>query len=601
DRIRGQLSMPYSALAKIFGGQLIVDVGLIGTDLYLQDGAAVGVLLQARNSGALRLVLQQQRNATAADQQLGATLETVPIAGREVSFLSTPDNRIRSYYAIDGDFHLVTTSRHVAERFLQAGQGLGRLADSPEFQLARSRYPLTRGDTIFAFLSTAFIRGLMGPRYQLELERRMQAVTDLELVQLARWAARGEGMPSDTIDTLVAGGFLPAGFGRAVDGSGTILTNDEAIDSLRGARGTFLPIPDVPLTHATAPEVATYEERARYFTEQWRQLDPLVVAVQRQSERGNPVETLIVEANIAPIAEEKYGWLLSVLGPPVQQQIAPRTEDVVAVQAYVTGGTASNNIPPHLLFVGIQDIQPVLAGSANGIWQTLWLLRTTPGYLGAWPKPGFIDWLPLRAPPSIDGYSRLPFDLWRWQGGGFSVLSFHRPVLDATVPQLRVEDATAPAQVRAHVGDLGASQLRDWVNSLYYRRAWETSIANARLLHAMEQQLHLPAADALATAENLLDVELICPLGGKYEFVQSPSGWDYWRSTAWEGVATGAVPATPTDYRAPPLHWFRGLDLALTRAEDQVVVHAEARIERPPAPKPAGGGLFNLLPGAKPK
>ncbi|MFO0882961.1 MAG: hypothetical protein U0894_02030 [Pirellulales bacterium] len=72
----------------------------------------------------------------------GATMETVKIKDVDVSFLSTPDNQIRSYLVKDGDFVLVTTSRTMAERFLETGKGERALASSEEFRFARSLMPL---------------------------------------------------------------------------------------------------------------------------------------------------------------------------------------------------------------------------------------------------------------------------------------------------------------------------------------------------------------------------------------------------------------------------------------------------------------------------
>jgi hypothetical protein len=315
--------------------------------------------------------------------------------------------------------------------------------------------PLDRDDTLFAFFSTSFFSALVGPQYQIELPRRVQAVTDLELVQLARLAASGEGANRETMDELVAGGFLPPGFGRGADGSGPILEAKRVIDSLRGARGTFTPVPDIDVSFATAAEVAAYNERARYFAEKWRRFDPLMVAVKRNKLPGESVERLTIDANISPVAEEKYGWILSVLGPPVTQRVAPRAGDVISLQAFVTGGQVSNNVRPHLLFVGVPDVQPTIDWNTNGLWQTLRLLRTTPGYLGAWPQPGFVDWLPLRlSPTSPDGYSRLLFDVWRWQGNGFSVLSFYRDVLDQVVPIFWVFGCVFLLFVFARLGQL---------------------------------------------------------------------------------------------------------------------------------------------------
>ncbi|MCA9206000.1 MAG: hypothetical protein KDA59_23265, partial [Planctomycetales bacterium] len=87
--------------------------------------------------------------------------------------------------------------------------------------------------------------GLVSPQYQIELTRRMKAEADIELLRLARLTARNEGSPAQSIDELVAGGFLPREFGRRPDGSGPIEAGDTILDSRRGARGSFLPIPDV--------------------------------------------------------------------------------------------------------------------------------------------------------------------------------------------------------------------------------------------------------------------------------------------------------------------------------------------------------------------
>jgi hypothetical protein len=86
DRMRRQMCLPDSALARMFGGQLISDVALIGRDMYLQQGAAVGVLFQARSNLGLSTSLRQQRYAAMlAEEKFGATLETVSILGHEVS------------------------------------------------------------------------------------------------------------------------------------------------------------------------------------------------------------------------------------------------------------------------------------------------------------------------------------------------------------------------------------------------------------------------------------------------------------------------------------------------------------------------------------
>ncbi len=138
QRMERQLGLRQSKLAELFGESVIADVAMIGTDTFLREGAAIGVMFQARNSPALMADFTQQR-ATAVKETKGAKLETTTIAGRPVSFISTPDNALRSYFASDGDFHLITTSRTIAEWFLQTGAGQHEsLGASEDFRRAHA-------------------------------------------------------------------------------------------------------------------------------------------------------------------------------------------------------------------------------------------------------------------------------------------------------------------------------------------------------------------------------------------------------------------------------------------------------------------------------
>ena len=599
DRLQYQLALKESMLSQVFGGQVVADVAIIGRDLYLREGAALGVLFQAKNSLGLSTDLQRQRRAAlVAEGEHGATLETIQIGGRDVSFLSTPDNRLRSFYTTDGDFHLVTTSRQIAARFLEAGQGRGALADTREFQHARQAMPLTREDTIFAFFSSTFWAALMSPQYQVELRRRLKAVTDLELIELARLAARAEKQPADTIEDLIQACLLPTGFGRNVDGSGPIMETARVVDSLRGARGTFKPIVDMELGALTQREAALYADQARYFQQNWKQMDPLMVGIKRFGLDREGLERVAIDADISPLAEEKYGWLLSLLGPPSTHQIAPVPGDIISVQAMVKGGFLRPEIPAHHLFLGVQDLEVPPNFRNAGLLQTLLLIRQTPGYLGSWPKLGFLDLLPLELAGrhSLDGFSQLPLGVWRWQGADFSVLSLQRPVLEYAAAHLRPQVADNPAQVRVRVGNLAESRLTGFINALNYRRARQASEGNARLFHCLSQQLRVPPEQSLDVAERLLDTHLVCALGGEYELVHDGEVSN-WRSTRWPATRS----MIPADYQAPLLDWFRGLNADLTKIGPKLSLHLELDMQRKPGAPKIQLPSFKLFGGKKEK
>jgi len=596
QRMQQQLVLEQSPMAEVMGPTVVADMALIGRDLYLGEGAAVGMLFQARNPLLGVDLAGQQTDTFEREKENGATLETLQIAGRDVSFLSTPDNRIRSFYVADGNYHLVTTSRAIVERFLEVGQakGAGSLGAASEFQHARTIMPVDREDTIFLYFSPSFFQGLFSPQYQIELNRRLRAVTEMEMLQLARWAARAEQRPGDTIDDLVQGGLLPAGFGRRPDGSTPKVAGGTMVDSLRGARGSFTPVPDVKLKFVTRSEAARYAEQAAYYSGQWRQMDPLMVGIKRYALEGDRMERIAIDAHVSPFADQKYGWVTSLLGPPTRVYIKHAPGDIITAQAAVKGGLLSPSIPPHQLFVAVHDNQPVTDLRPTGLMKTLMILQTTPGYLGAWPKPGFLDWLPLGlggGPPDHFGYSQLLFGVWRRQWDAFSVLSFDPHLLAHITPHLIPDEAANDAQIRIHVGDLSKAKLRPWVNTLAYDRSYQASLGNAKLLHTLSQQLGVPRGQASTEAERLLDAKLVCSVGGEYRLDDRAGRVALWQSTHWPDPVTGAA---PVKYAAPLLDWFRGLESELTMYEDRVVLHAVVDMQRKPSEKKVELPFFNL-------
>lgn len=600
DRSQQQLGLERNELARVFGPQVISDVALIGRDTYVQHGAAIGILFEAKSTELLADDIQKQRRkAMEKEKDNGATEQKVQIAGREVSFVYTPDNRLRSFWAADGNYHLVTTSRAMVERFFQAGEGKGALADSDEFRHARTVMPTDRDDTIFIYFSSAFFQGLLSPQYQIETYRRLQSLTDLEILQMAKWAARAEGLRDESIEGLIAAGLLPHGFGRRPDGSEPIITRTELRDSRRGARGVFTPIADTEIRGVTATERDRYNAMAAMYEQQWKQMDPLMLGIKRFALEGERMERVVIDGNMQPFDEGKFGWIASMIGPPSRQMILPAENDIVSVQAVMRGGIANPSVPPHHMFLGIQDLPPLeeLQGG-GGLLQTLRLIRSVPGYIGAWPKPGFLEMLPLGlggGPPDEYGFSRLPFGIWRRQGAGYSVLSFDPNLLAEVTPQLRVVEADNEAQIRVKVGDLSQAKFRGWVNELYYNRAMQGSAGNVRFMYTLNQQLHIPLENAPEMAERLVDGQLRDPLGGDYKLIETEDGGLFWRSTEFPD-RRGMIPET---FQAPILEWFRGLDAHVTKYGDRMVARVEVDMLRKEREQPKleipSLPLFNLF------
>ncbi|HMP79673.1 MAG TPA: hypothetical protein PKD54_09500, partial [Pirellulaceae bacterium] len=595
-----QLAIESTQLDEWFGGNLIQDVAIIGSDTFFDSGPAIGVLLHAKDTRFLERQFDSRRSRFARRNGDDVQLVQVQLGDDRVSLLASPNHRYRSFHAVAGDFHLLTNSRVMAEKFLAGARGGPTLGRSMEFRYARQLMAVDRDDTVFVYFSTAFFQQLLSPHYQIELRRRSRVIAEMQMMRLAQLAAAGEGYPDAPLEFLSLHGFVPPRFFEQGWVGRYEISAAGWEDSARGLRGFFLPIPDVEITSVTPDEYAWFESRAKYFAEHFSQLDPLMIGVQRFA-RGPGVERVVFDARLAPFAQDKYGWLTSVLGPPLARSIQSSTDDAILFQASLKGVFGGNQ-PPYHLFGAVQDdMDPRLDLRPATVFDAWKLVKQVPGYIGAYPAPGFLDWLPrLGGQPDAAGYtySRL-LDVWRYQKDNLSLVAFDRSRLERVKHDITIKDEPRPAQVRIMVKDFNDSRLRNWANAVNFQRAWQTSIANVRLLNTLIDQFGVNPDDALREAEELLDVRLICSLGGKFRCVQRPGG-NVWVSDAWPDFMD---PTVPEAYTAPLLTWFRGLELEVTKTDQQFSVHGFLDMKRADTGSSLPGfdlfkGFQNLLPGS---
>ncbi|MGA2032354.1 MAG: hypothetical protein ABSG68_08875 [Thermoguttaceae bacterium] len=571
-RIQDQLVLHRSQLGDLTGGLLISDVAIIGTDMFFAEGAAYGLLFEARNAGLLSANFRSDRAARIA--RGGVTEQKITLEGQDVSLLASPDGSVRSYLVTSGDYVLLSTSATLVRRFLQTAGG-GGLGASKEFRYVRGAMPLSRDDTLLVYFSDAFFRNLTGPRYRVELTRRLQAVADIEVLQLAKLDAATEGKAGGSIEELIAGGLLPADFTSRPDGSRAVLARGEVYDQLRGHRGALVPVPDVPIERVTAAEETAYRKFVDFYQSQWGRIDPVTIAVKRHELPGKR-DRVVIDARMIPFARRHVEFLRQWAGPADRTALAPVPGDMAA------GEFVMRN---QRLLAGLRDVSPPLAALEGRPVAWTRLRDTLVGYLGTFGEPGILGLVNATIPsaPDANGYASNVLGLWRRQSDRFTVFSFQRDVLETVTPQLHFQDAPGAAQLRLHVGDVSHARITPLANQLAYARTRETSLGNLRLLQAMNQQLHVPPASCREAAEFLLAAKLVCPLGGQYVLREAPGGPARWTSTALEqqDAGEGLLPGPPQGYVAPPLNWFRGLDLDATLGDAALSAHAEIIMQLP--------------------
>jgi hypothetical protein len=576
-RLERQLALRETVLSKLLGDAVIADVALIGTDTFFREGAAIGVLFQARNGPGLAAAIGAQRQeALKADRAVSE--KTVEIGGRKVSLLATQDNRVRSFYAVDGDFHLVTTSQTIVRRFFEAGRGTDALSDLKEFRYARTLMPLARKDTLFVYLSDPWFRLLVSPQYRVEMTRRMQSEGEIELFHLARLAARSEKQPAGSIDELVAGGFLPREFGKHSDGSRLVAGVGAVTDSLRGAKRSFLPVPDVAVTHVTPSEDKAYQEFSRMYLSQWQRVDPVIVGVKRD-EKKTPAgrrEKVILDVHISPYARQHYRIFAGWLGEPDKLRVASVKGNVIEGEVRIGTFSADPKDPRYRIFGGERDLAVPFVVQAGRVVPGPIGLDNAPLYIGNTPaEHGFLFDRDGNVPEGYSENTNRGWFRWARRFEGFLVQAHQKELLEEVTPQIRLEEAERPAQLRLRVADLAPTQTAAILNAYGYERARRTSAGNADFMHALIEQLHVPAASARETLREVLAATPVCPLRGEYKLAPDKSAWI---STAWAQRYIGQEDRVPADFQSPFLRWFHGLDLEFSIDATTLTTHIELEL-----------------------
>ncbi len=612
-QVRGTLERQLAvrpALARELGlDDVISDMALIGCDMFFRDGAALGVVFQAKDHRKLMAILGRQRQLVLAEVP-GAETQTVAVGSRQVSLLSTPDNEVRSFYAIDGDCHLITNSRYIVGRFFEAARGNRSLAKLHEFRYARQQMEAGRkggsAPVVCCYLSDPFFRKLTSPSYRIEMTRRSRSIAELKQLRLADLAARSEHHHATSVADLVAAGFLPADFGDRPDGSQPLIADGKVLDSLRGKPGVLLPIPDVPVGRATHREVAAYQKFTREYLVEWRAIDPVIATLASEPAASQDLERVFLQILVTPYARQRYAFLARSLPPAATAHVAPLPGDVLSLSAALRSGTGSH----HQLRTGIQDskvpfvmergqVKPI--GDFRGTTfskHNAYAVVTPQGTQGLQVLQGFADCVlasrldglsgtSTAAPPSSSGESANALGFWLavnslrifdWlESFHYANLVEHRrdwtvlarsAIRERILAQTYLKKEARPAQVRLLVADAQRAAVWPYLRAYTYTQARAESASQAGVLNLLTQQLAVDPAEARTLAEDVLRARFVSPVGGSYRLTKGESDLEHWTGSAWPQASLYQEREVPPEYRFPFLDWLRGLDAEFSLTGD---------------------------------
>ncbi len=566
-RIQDQLELHDTTLSQLLGPAVIDDIAIIGSDTFLREGAGIGVLFHARSNELLKQNLDMQRQQRAAKDP-GVTLTEVMFNGDQGkhSLLASPDNRVRSFYVTRGDFHLVTTSRTIARRFLEVGRAPDTsLGATKEFRYARSIMPLSRVDNAFLYLSDTFFRTFIRPDFRIEMTRRAQSESEMELVRIAVLAARAEGRSANSLQDLIDGGFLPNRFGQHPDGSVLHWDGKNVVDSVRGVRGAFIPVPDVVIQKVSRTEVSAYADFTKMYQRLWQRMDPAVVGVRTVDEGA--VERMIVDLHVFPFPQQQYGILQWLNPQKTQLQLAPIDGAVFVAEANLfrmepaIAGIMDREIP-----FKVNELDVVQVDQSHG---TDWFggcrpIKLFESFIG--PSSVELKDGEIKPSPTTGDYLPNGFVL---RSGDYAIRATSELTLERLRGNVRQVDAARPAQLRVHIADLKSTKLATSAHAMAWHQANRVSKGNSALLNRLVSLLHVPLADAAATAESIFNATLTNPLHGSFE--ADPNG---------AIVATGNT--SVGDYRLSVIDRLRGAEFELSVEGNALITHFEVLLDKTP-------------------
>ncbi len=615
-KLEQQLALGADRSQSLGLDQTISDMALIGCDFFFQEGAAVGVLLEAKDARKLQAIIQQQRDelqrSNPAVQQ-----KAVKVGQHAVSLLGTHDHTVRSFYVSRGRYHLVTNSSYILQQFLSIRNGHGSLGRLNEFRYARGQLSKSQPVRAFIYLSDPFFRQLASPHYRIELMRRARTMAACHELTVASLVGQSEVTGVTTVEQLTAAGYLPASFGTQGDGSRLRLVDGHAVDALRGRQGTYLPIPDVTVAKATSAEQLAYRQFASRYQQQWGRVDPLMVTITSQQGMHHDTQRVRMGIHITPFARQRYAFLSSRLAPASFEHIQSVEGDVLRVDARLKDPRGKQ----YLVHMGLQD-GPVTFEIKNGEIRRTDVqggthFSQTNQYVGISPQG--IDGLQLvqqfigdlqqgmggrqsttaRASNSSDfllsflvvalfperffeTFFQFSMAEWISHRDNWTVFGRDPKIRQHVLANLRTTRSAEPAQVRLVIPDPNQARVAGYLHAFAYAESRKMSAQNAQLLNDLHSQLGLPPAASLLAAERIFEAIPVCPLGGRYE-VTTSDGAEFWKSSAWNEPSCYQLENAPPDYRFPFLDWLRGakvlfaLSANTLKADVELDVHRVAR------------------------
>jgi hypothetical protein len=601
-----QLGINPERCVEAFVDRLVSDVAIVGSDIFFGDGAGVGVVFESLPDREFELdrILNKQR----AEGQIrtGAASSSERVDGHPVSIIESKDHRMRSFFIRRGRYAFVTNSRDLMHSFIKLDANGKSLADLTEYRASLASLEGDKISDVRIYLSDPFFRRVTGPAFRTELTRRRIASQCCQRLEIAALIASSLGHAATSRQSLIDHQFLPADFGLLSDESSIELVDGKSVNTVRGIRGAFIPIPDVPCERVSRAEYDAYTKFASRYRKEWPAMDPVLVAIDREATQ-TALQRVRLRIHVTPYARQAYAFLSNYLSEPSSSHIQVPKRELVSLTAHLRQGSrkfvghlgiADSRIPFEVKagqlrrtdngtvgsfhnnygfaavtpggIEGLQLLNGLMESLQSSHAQTVPILRPSEPQRALIGKSSFQLLHGIANP--LEGMTKLGESLVLGladanqaalidQDGTWSVYSKNAELRATLRNDLQLVAANEAAQIHFHAGGLDLSSVKAYWNAYCFCDARQQSGANAAWLTRWMTGMQLGPRRFLLSLEKALDAKLICPLGGSYIYARSSQGGHQWISTAWREEGLESVSSVPPEYEPPFLAWLRQIDV----------------------------------------
>jgi hypothetical protein len=332
-KFQTQLCIGVSMLTRMFGDLVIGDIVLTGSDPFVREGTDLTVLMQVKNRDLFAKQMKGYRD-DALKAYPKATVANSKYQGVVVLSVTTPDRVVSSHSAYLGNYSVYSNSMVALRRIIDThAKRKQSMADNLDFQYMRTVFPgTTKDEDGFLYLSDAFIRKMVGPRWKIGEQRRVVCQNHLRMISNAATMYRTDMRKAPTLKALVEGKYLPKGTlacpARPLEDDEAIVysldKSGRAVCSVHNVLRHCTPVDSIAFDKVTRKEAGDYKRFVSNYNRYWsRYFDPIGI----RFKVGDHIEA---ETCILPLIENTiYNELREVIGgkprPLKARVLTPRT------------------------------------------------------------------------------------------------------------------------------------------------------------------------------------------------------------------------------------------------------------------------------------